>query len=303
MTSNYKLTPTEKNQEYDAVWLSYSSATTFTACPKAFYYQKQYKNPYTNRKVNITNISALLGLCIHELLDDISDIPPTQRAEQLELRQLVAKFLAKWKKIEPRIAQAVPAKTLADYQIKGASMLKTISSNKAVLLNPTVKLHQESIMPRFWLSKDQGIILCGKIDWLSLSTPVEGVSAVDIIDFKTGKNEEATTSMQLPIYVMLARYINGLTTNSVSYWYLENDGAFDRVTITDTTATYNKLLGIGMAIKEAKKSATYTCPKTECFYCRPYNELHKFLTTPNALTSQVAYIGLDSLGREEYIVS
>jgi ATP-dependent helicase/DNAse subunit B len=55
-------------------------------------------------------------------------------------------------------------------------------------------------LPHYWLSEDDGIILCGKIDWLQY---LPDTDSVHIVDFKTSKNKEKANSLQLPIYLLL----------------------------------------------------------------------------------------------------
>ena len=84
-------------------------------------------------------------------------------------------------------------------------MIKRVSDNPGPLLNKALRLKDKDPnfpMPRFKLSEENDILLCGKIDWLEY---IEKDNSVNIIDFKTGMNDESPNSLQLPIYCLLVK--------------------------------------------------------------------------------------------------
>ena len=61
-----------------------------------------------------------------------------------------------------------------------------IEENPGPLRNLAVKI--KSDLPSYWLSEEDNIMLCGKIDWLEY---LKEEDAIHIIDFKTGKKGKA----------------------------------------------------------------------------------------------------------------
>ena len=64
------------------------------------------------------------------------------------------------------------------------------------------------------------IILCGKIDWLEYMPETD---SVHIIDFKTGRGTENSSSLQLPIYHLLVHNCQQRKVVKASYWYLDRE--------------------------------------------------------------------------------
>ncbi|QQS44706.1 PD-(D/E)XK nuclease family protein [Candidatus Roizmanbacteria bacterium] len=81
-----------------------------------------------------------------------------------------------------------------------------------------VKIKED--LPHYWLSEEDNIILCGKIDWLEYLPETD---SVHIIDFKTSKYDEDGDSLQLPIYYLLVTNTQKREVSKASYWYLERN--------------------------------------------------------------------------------
>src|SRR3989338_4517432 len=84
------------------------------------------------------------------------------------------------------------------YKKRGEEMLSYLGQNPGPLKNLAVKIKMD--LPYYYLSEQDNIILCGKIDWLEYLPESD---SVHIIDFKTGRGEEDKDSLQLPIYHLL----------------------------------------------------------------------------------------------------
>ena len=75
-------------------------------------------------------------------------------------------------------------------------------------------------LPYYWISKEDNIILCGKLDWLEYKPDTDSVR---IVDFKTSKSDEEEGSLQLPIYYLLATHCQAKRVSGASYWYIERN--------------------------------------------------------------------------------
>jgi hypothetical protein len=127
-------------------------------------------------------------------------------------------------------------------------------------------------LPNYWLNEEDGIILCGKIDWLEY---IEESDSVNIIDFKTGKNEESEGSLQLPIYLLLATNTQSKQVTGAAYWYLDRDDGIVQKKLPDMNESFEKVYSVARRVKLARQINHFKCPKDGCFACRPYERILK----------------------------
>lgn len=150
-------------------------------------------------------------------------------------------------------------------------MINRVMFHPGPLKNKALKLSSpDSLPPRFLLSKEDDIILCGKIDWLEY---LPATDSVHIIDFKTGINEEKDDSLQLPIYMLLVTNCQKRKVSKISYWYLENKNEPSEKKLPDLEESKEKVLAIALKIKQARLENNFLCPKNGCFHCRPFEEV------------------------------
>ena len=149
-------------------------------------------------------------------------------------------------------------------------MLRKVSENPGPLKNRAVKISQE--LPYYWLSEDDNIILCGKIDWLEYFPETD---SVHIIDFKTSKKEESEESFQLPIYVLLVTHCQKRPVSKASYWYLELSDSLVEKKLPDANKAEQDILKIARQLKLARKLNRLGCPNGEdgCPACQPFEAL------------------------------
>ena len=128
--------------------------------------------------------------------------------------------------------------------------------------------------PNFFLSEEDNIILCGKIDWLEY---VPEDDSVRVIDFKTGKHDEKEDSLQLPIYRLILNELQKRKVTGASYWYLDRDNAPISVILPEIKESYGKVLEIAKKVKEIREKKEYLCPRGEkgCFACQPFEKILK----------------------------
>jgi len=141
----------------------------------------------------------------------------------------------------------------------------------------------------YWLSEEEEIILCGKIDWMEY-LPDE--DAVHIIDFKTGQRKQEG-SLQLPIYYLLAVNSQKRTVKKMSYWYLALDDDLTFFELPDPEEAFREVLGIARKIKLARQLQKFDCPRQGCRQCKPFERV---------VRGEGKLIGEDDFRRDMYVL-
>lgn len=252
--------------KYSAIWISHTSINDFLQCPRAYFLKNIYKDRTTGHKMQITSPSLALGSAVHEVIESLSIIPTDTRFDE----SLVLKFDAVWDKYTGKKGGFLDLDEEHQYKERGKAMLRKVMEHPGPLANLSVKIKEE--VPYFWISEDENIILCGKVDWLEY---FKDTDSVHIIDFKTSKKEEDPNSLQLPIYHLLVRNCQKRTVSKVSYWYLEfADGPVEK-DLPDIATAHEKVLEAGRKIKLARKLEKLDCPsgKDGCRFCLPFEAL------------------------------
>lgn len=253
--------------KYSAVWVSHTSINDFLTCPRAYYLKNVYKDPKTNHKIKVMSPPLALGQSVHEVLESLSVLPADSRFTV----SLVEKFHESWKKVSGKKGGFLTPATEEQYRKRGEEMLLRVMEHPGVLKNLAVKIKMD--LPYYWLSKEDNIILCGKIDWLEY---LPATDAVHIIDFKTSKNDEEDGSLQLPIYCLLASHCQTKPVEKVSYWYLGRNTELTPKPLPDFAIEEARILDIAKKIKIARQLNVFKCPqKTGCHACLPYEHVLK----------------------------
>jgi ATP-dependent helicase/DNAse subunit B len=276
--------------KYDAVWVSHSSMGDFLKCPRLYYLHNVYKDPKTGKKITIVNGALSLGSAVHATLENLKTMPVDERLK----RDLLSDFEKDW--------QAVSGKkggfTSAEEEVakaRGRAMIERVMKNPGPIQKKTVKLkeHDNGMIPNFYLSEEEGIILCGLIDWLEY---VEADHSLRVIDFKTGKNDEGAESLQLPIYLLLLNALQKREVSGAAYWYLEKDDVPVEVGLPDAAEARERVLAVAQKVKAARETRVFTCPKGEsgCYACKPYEKI---------LRGEAEYLGVAGYGQDTYLVS
>ena len=273
--------------KYAATWVSHTSITDFLSCPRAYYLKNVYKDPKTNHKVQIMSEALALGQIVHDVLESLSVIPTDQRLKE----SLVSVFNKRWKKVSGKKGGFTSAETEEKYRQRGENMMRKVMENPGPLERLAVKIQQD--LPHFWLSEEDNIILCGKIDWMEY-LPDE--DAVHIIDFKTSKKEENESSLQLPIYHLLVDRCQNRKVAKASYWYLEIRDELSPKQLPDLFEAEQEILAIAKKVKLARKLETFKCPQGEegCWNCKPFEKI---------LAGQAELVGVNDYNQDIYIVS
>lgn len=253
--------------KYKAVWVSHSSIADFLGCPRAYYLRNVYKDPKTGHKITVTSPALSLGQAVHEVVEGLSILPVENRLEI----PLVKKFDVAWQKVSGKMGGFIDSKQEEEYKERGRVMLKRVEEHPGPLLNKAVKIPTD-FLPNYYLSEEEDIILCGKIDWLEY---LEETDSIHIIDFKTGKNEESEESLQLPIYLLLASNTQSRPVTKASYWYLNKSDELVEKTLPNLADSKEKVLAVARRIKLARQLKHFVCPTNGCMKCRPLERILK----------------------------
>ena len=159
--------------KYTATWVSHSSISDFLKCPQAYYLRNVYKDPKTGHKIQIMNPSLALGQAVHNVLEALSEIGKDDRF----VKSLPEAFKKEWEKFSGEKGAFLNDKHEQQYHDRGLAMLNTVYNNPGPLKNLAVKIKQD--LPQFWLSEEDNIILCGKVDWLEYLPETDSVHIID----------------------------------------------------------------------------------------------------------------------------
>ena len=270
--------------QYSATWVSHSSIADFLGCPRAYWLKNVWKRPETNHKVQIVTPPLSLGSAVHEVIEALSVLPTGIRFKE----PLVPKFEIAWERFSGKVGGFFDVETEYRYKTRGMEMVRKIEVNPGPLTNLAVKINME--LPKFWLSEEDNIILCGKIDWLQYFAETESVG---IIDFKTSKKEEDPESLQLPIYVLLAANCQKRPFVSAAYWYLENSDEPKDQKMPDVENAKKKILKIAKEIKLARSLGRLKCPHDGCRKCEPLEKIFR---------GEAEFVGVNSFGQDFFVL-
>jgi ATP-dependent helicase/DNAse subunit B len=270
--------------KYSAVWVSNSSLNDFMQCPRLYYLRNVYKDPQTRHKINIISPSLALGQSVHEVLEALSLIPVEERFT----KSLLLAYENAWAKVSGKLGGFTHNQEEQMVKERGIQMLKRVMDNPGPLKNKAIKIKKE--LPNYYISEDENIVLCGKIDWLEY-LPEE--DSVHIIDFKTGKNDESAFSLQLPIYLLLVHNLQKRKVHKASYWYLDRDNEPVSIALPTLEEAHEKVLETAKRVKAARLSGEYLCPKGGCFGCRPFEKI---------VQKEAVFVGVGGYSQDLYMI-
>lgn len=274
-----------EKDKYSAVWVSYSSIKDFQQCPRSYFLRNVYRDPDTNHKITLMSPPLALGQAVHEVVESLSVIPVESRFK----KSLIERLSSAWDKIEGEKGGFSSEDTEQLYRNRAEAMLRKLMDNPGPLKNLAVKINMD--LPHYYLSEEDNIILCGKIDWLEYFPDTD---TVHIIDFKTSKNDEDGDSLQLPIYILIVSNTQKRKISKASYWYIERNDVPNEVPIPDSESAREKVLKIAKEISLARKLNRFKCAfGTGCRYCRPYEAI---------IEKRAKFVGINDFGQDIYVV-
>ena len=270
--------------KYSAVWVSNSSMSDFMNCPRLYYLRNVYKDPVTRHKVNIISPALALGQSVHEVLEALYLIPVEERFNT----SLLETYEKVWQKVSGKMGGFTNDQEEAITKERGARMLQRVIDHPGPLAHKAIRINKD--LPNYYLSEEENIILCGKIDWLEYLPEDD---SVNIIDFKTGKNDESATSLQLPIYLLLVHNLQKRKVTKASYWYLDRDDEPVTIALPTLEKAHEMVITTARKVKEARLKGEFICPKGGCFGCRPFEKI---------INKEAEFVGVGGYSQDLYII-
>jgi ATP-dependent helicase/DNAse subunit B len=270
--------------KYSAVWVSHSSIGDYIKCPRAYFIKNIYRDPKSNHKVMLMEPPLALGQVVHAVLESISGLP----VEERHIEKLMDVYEVMWKNVSGKRGGFPDSDAEKKFKDRGAKMIAKVMANPGPLAGMAIKIRQE--LPYYWLSEEDNLILCGKIDWLEY---IPESDSVRIIDFKTGKFDEDDDSLQLPIYLLLAAHCQTKPIAGAAYWYLDRDDAPTSVALPTGEDATKRVMEHARMIALARKVERFICRvKDGCRVCRPLE---------NILNGKAEYVGVGGYNQDIYI--
>ncbi|MFZ1721578.1 MAG: PD-(D/E)XK nuclease family protein [Microgenomates group bacterium] len=271
--------------KFAATWVSHSSMSDFLQCPRAYFLKNVYKDPNTGHKVQIVSPALALGSAVHEVIEGLSETATDKRFS----RSLIEQLEKVWKKHHGKRGGFLNQSQEDLYKEQGKDMLRMVMEHPGPLKKLAVKIKAD--LPQYWLSETDEIILCGKLDWLEYFPETD---TVHIIDFKTSKSKDANSTLQLPIYNLLASNTQRRRVEKASYWFLRLEQSPEEQPLPDLKEAHEQILGIAKQIKLARKLERFPCSQeTGCFACKPMEEI---------LAGNAEFVGENDFRQDMYIV-
>ena len=270
--------------KYKAVWISHSSLGDYLKCPRLYYLHNVYKDPKTRRKMSIVTPYMSLGIAVHNVLEGLVAFKSEERMKQ-DLHQ---RFEEEWAKISGEKGGFTDSTQEGDFKERGSMMIQRAIDNPSLFEDKTIRMQED--LPHFVLSEEEGIILCGKIDWIRYK---EETDTVELYDFKTGLHKEEDASLQLPIYTLIMKHCQKRKVSGAYYWYLQTDDECIKKELPDIEESYVKILELGKKVKETRENKDYDCPSGGCRECEQYEKI---------LIGEAKYVGVGGYNQDLYIL-
>jgi len=269
--------------KFSAIWVSHSSINDYLRCPRLYFLNNIYKNPVTGRKISITNPHLALGQVVHDVLESLSELPAEKRFD-IPLKVLLG---IEWQKVHGKMGGFKDDIEEMQYKDRALTMLGNVTNKPGPILEKAIKLKQD--LPWYWLSEEQNIILCGKLDWIKYNPEDD---TVEIIDFKTGKNEESGNSLQLAIYRLLLEHCQKRKIKKASYWYLDKGEIID-FDLPPLAESEKRVMDVALKIKEARRKNDFACERCGCYACEAMEKI---------VEGKAEFVGVGEYKKEIYLV-
>ncbi len=281
--------PTDNSRDkFSAVWVSHSSMGDFIKCPRLYYLHNVYKNS-SRRKINITSPALALGVAVHEVLEPLSWIKSEDRMKV----DFKSEFDKAWKPVSGKLGGFRSVEEEAAQKERGWKMIERVLAHPEPLLIPTLRMGESrEDLPNFFITPEDNIILCGKVDWLQYNAHDDSIT---ILDFKTGKYDENEDSLQLPIYTLLVSHFKSRPISGASYWYLDRDDAPKHKPLPTKDEAFEKVIKVARQVAATRASGVMECPngKEGCRECKPFEKI---------LRGEAEHVGVGGYNQDLYII-
>lgn len=268
----------------NTLWISYSAISDFEKCKRAYYYKHLYRNPKNNNRIQIVNPYLSLGSIVHESIEGLSAFSPKER-KKISLKD---RFNNIWENYKGKKGGFISDKQEEDFKERGEKMIERAENSDLIKKN---SLNMNNVFPKLNLFKD--VELVGSIDWIEILD--SGKS--HIVDFKTGKNDESSNSLQLPIYLLLAKENFDRNIEMASYFYLDRDSHPISQKIGSLKFHFEEIKEKANNILKAVQKKDFSCSSgyKNCYHCREFDYI---------FSGTAEYVGYDDKMKKElyYIV-
>ncbi len=334
------MTNINKQDKYKAIWMSHSSMGDYEKCHRLYYLHNIYKNK-DNKKINITSPYMSLGIAVHNVVEALKTLKSDDRKKIIESKkeisvqengkevktlvsELIYNFEEEWGKYVGKVGGFENEIQREEFKNRGVEMIKNVISDPKMLLSKTISTksyYDGDMLPNYYISEEENIILCGNVDWIEYMDPNQENKngSLKVIDFKTGKNEEKIDSPQLFIYKLLIEKLGcKWPVTQGAYWYFENSSVVEK-DLNDVEFMKNleeKIIKIGVEIRDKRYiwsekarfnkpgwlekenfANNFKCNNTSQFCdCKKYELIIN--NDPGA-----EYVGVDMYGKDSYFVN
>ena len=243
--------------------LSPSRAGDFTSCPLLFRFRT------IDRLPEPTSPDALRGTLIHQVLEDIFELPAPSRTPDQAQRLL----LPAWERLLETSGQA------ADLVASGLEVEPWLASAREILdrwfeLEDPTRLEPAEREVYVECLLDSGLLMRGVVDRLDITPD----GAIRVVDYKSGTSPgegfEGRALFQLRFYAFVLWRTRGVVPSMLQLVYL-GDGQIVRYEPDEAEllATERKVQAIWAAIREAERTGDWQpSPGRNCDWC-PHHAL------------------------------
>lgn len=254
--------------------LSPSRAGDFTSCPLLFRFRT------IDRLPEPTSPDALRGTLIHQVLEDIFELPAPSRTPD----QAQGLLLPAWERLLEASEQA------ADLVRAGLDVEPWLASAREILdrwfeLEDPTRLEPAEREVYVECLLDSGLLMRGVVDRLDITPD----GAIRVVDYKSGSSPgegfEARALFQLRFYAFVLWRTRGVVPSMLQLVYL-GDGQIVRYEPDEAEllATERKVQAIWAAIREAERTGDWQpSPGPQCGWCPHHALCPAFGGTPPPL--------------------
>ncbi len=236
----------------EVIYVSPSSIADFEKCPQLYYLRNVFRTVRGLKLQQITPALAL-GQTVHDAIDRLTKLEPGLRSHN----RLLEEFEWSWQAISGQKGGFTTEE--AEYKQRALDMLTRFWDN------PHFHTALGAKIPNFpKVDIGEKLILTGKLDWVE-----QDGDTYHIIDFKTGKNEQRSDSVQLPTYALMVHEIFNTLNIKASYWYLDKTTEMQEVELPDLKEAKELLSQKGEIIKLARTTNSMRCQSggQSCYAC------------------------------------
>ena len=239
--------------------LSPSRAGDFLSCPLLYRYRTIDRLPESSSP------DAVRGTLVHQVLEDIFDLPAAERTPEAAHRLLEPA----WRQLQVTSSQARDVAATVDQETWLASAHEVL--DRWFLLEDPTRLEPLEREAFVEATLDNGLLLRGIIDRLDRAPD----GALRVVDYKTSNSPavgfEAKALFQLRIYALILWRSRGLVPRLLQLVYL-GSGASEMVRYEpdedDLRATERKVEAIWDAITEANRTGVFEPHRgRQCDWC------------------------------------